>query len=161
MTATNENYTNLIDLSKKTALLSSISSLLEWDQETYMPTEADNFRAEQLKTLASLVHNSKTSPAFSSTLSQLIDIKSGKILAPDLTEGQNRSLRRWRRDYIKDTCLPLEFVEQMAGLTSLSLTTWRKAKKENSFNDMQPMLEKMVGMCRKKSRSSWLQRTPL
>jgi len=52
----------LCDLSRKTATLGSVGSLLSWDQETYMPPAAAAHRAEQQAMLASLVHERRTSP---------------------------------------------------------------------------------------------------
>jgi len=39
MHSTHSDYQHLHDLSRHTELLSSISQLLDWDQETYMPPD--------------------------------------------------------------------------------------------------------------------------
>jgi len=76
-----KEYQQLFDISYQSRLLTGISHILEWDQETYMPQGASEIRSEQLKTLAGLIHSGKTSRQFSSALSKLIDIPSGKVKA--------------------------------------------------------------------------------
>lgn len=149
--SSSEDYQVLHYLSRHAQLLSSVSHLLEWDQETYMPPDGDGVRSEQIKILAGLTHYEKTSNQFVEALDKLINIKSGKIVAEGLSEAQNAALKRWRRDYIKESSLPKEFVEEFAQLTSQSLSVWRKARKEQSFEQFAPFLDKIVTMCRKKA----------
>lgn len=149
--SSSEEYQVLHYLSRHAQLLSSVSHLLEWDQETYMPSDGDSVRCEQLKILAGITHYEKTGNQFTEALEKLIDIKSGKIIAGGLSDPQNAALKRWRRDYIKESSLPKEFVEEFAQLTSQSLSVWRKARKEQSFEQFAPFLDKIVTMCRKKA----------
>lgn len=146
-----KNYAKLKTLSHYAKTLSGISSLLEWDHETYMPTGASSIRSEQLKVLAGLVHKEKTSKKFSNALSKLIDLKTGKILADDLSQEQQAALREWHRDYKRDVALPDEFVEEFAQLASQSQLIWRQAKNENKFRIFAPYLDKIVAMSRKKA----------
>jgi carboxypeptidase Taq len=146
-----EDYQIMHYLSRHAQLLSSTSQLLELDQETYMPPDADGIRCEQIKILAGLTHHEKTSSQYLEALEKLIDVKSGKIVAEGLSDAQNAALKRWRRDYIKESALPKEFVEEFAQLTSQSLAVWRKARKEQSFEQFAPFLDKIVTMCRKKA----------
>ena len=146
-----KNYAKLKTLSHYAKTLSGISSLLEWDHETYMPTGASSIWSEQLKVLAGLVHKEKTSKKFSNALSKLIDLKTGKILADDLSQEQQAALREWHRDYKRDVALPDEFVEEFAQLASQSQLIWRQAKNENKFRIFAPYLDKIVAMSRKKA----------
>lgn len=147
----NKDYENLKKISKKARVLSGVSSLLEWDQETYMPEGASEIRGEQLKTLAGIVHKEKTSPKFKKALSKLIDIETGTILNDQLSEPQKAALKVWRDDYRKDTALPAKFVENFAEITSKSILVWRNSKKTNSFLHFAPYLEKIVQMNKKKA----------
>lgn len=146
-----EDYRILHYLSRHAQLLTSVSHLLEWDQETYMPQDGDDVRCEQLKIVAGITHHEKTSPQYVEALEKLIDIKTGTVSAEGLTEPQIAALKKWRRDYLKESCLPKEFVEEFAQLTSQSVAVWRKARKEQSFEQFAPFLEKIVTMCRKKA----------
>lgn len=151
MSSSQENYAALKALSHYARTLSGISSLLEWDHETYMPTGASAIRSEQLKILAGLVHKEKTSKQYTDSLGKLIDLKTGKIIAADLAEAQQAALREWHRDYKRDVALPDDFVEEFAQLASQAQLVWRQAKNENQFHIFAPFLDKIVAMNRKKA----------
>lgn len=144
-------YQELHETSKRAKTLQGISSLLQWDQETYMPSNAATYRSDQLKLLAGLIHKEKTGKEFSSVLSKLIDIESGEILQNNLSPKQKAALKEWRREYLRDTALPSIFVEEFAKLCSQALYSWQHAKKEKDFKAFLPTLEKMIDMCRKKA----------
>jgi carboxypeptidase Taq len=151
MKTSKKDYQNLYELSKHTRTLQGIVSLLGWDQETYMPAGSAAIRAEQLKTMAGLIHREKTNRKFTNALSKLIDIPSGKIKAEDLSPLQIAAVREWRRDYVHDTALPSKFVEEFAKVTSQAIAAWRSAKKENAFQQFAPYLDRIIGLCRKKA----------
>lgn len=144
-------YSQLHELSKSTALLASIETLLDWDQETVMPKDAIHFRSLQIEMIASLVHKSKTSKSFAKLLNQLIDIETGEIQHSSLSLEQIAALREWRRDYIKANKLPNSFVKQFAKTISTACHAWKSAKHHNDFKEFAPHLEKVVSLCRKKA----------
>lgn len=151
MKGTDKDYQKICALSKHTRILQGISSLLDWDQETYMPSGSAGIRSEQFETLAGIIHREKTSKKFATALSRLIDIPSGTIKATGLSPQQNAALREWRRDYIQDTTLPAKFVEEFARITSQGVIAWRSAKKDNAFQQFAPYLDRIVQLCRKKA----------
>lgn len=146
-----QDYATLHQLSRHARTLTGIAHLLEWDQETYMPTGAADSRGEQLKTLAGLIHAEKTGKKFSNILSKLIDIPSGKVRVKTLTEPQTAAIREWRREYLKSKALPQRFVEEFTQHASQSILAWRSAKSKNSFKDFAPYLKKTVEMARKRA----------
>lgn len=146
-----KEYKNLHDLSRHTRILQGIASLLDWDQETYMPSGASAIRSEQLKVMAGLIHREKTSKEFAKALSKLINIKTGQVIAKTLPNPQVAALKEWRRDYLQDTSLPTKFVEDFAKLTSQSILAWKSAKDGNAFQKFAPYLDRIVTMCRKKA----------
>ncbi|CCB85689.1 MULTISPECIES: carboxypeptidase M32 [Parachlamydia] len=148
--ATN-NYKKLHEISRQTRILEGIDSLLHWDQETYMPEDAAAIRAEQQKIMAGLVHKGRIAKPFVNALAKLIDIKTGKVLVKGLGSAKNAALKVWRREYLKETALPTQFVEDFAKLTSQSVLVWRSARQENSFRRFAPYLEKIIQMNRKKA----------
>lgn len=151
MKNSHKHYEKLHSISRTSRILAGISNLLDWDQETHMPPAAYNIRSEQMKILAGLIHKSRTSSAFSKALSNLINLKNGRILAKNLNKSQEAALRVWRRDYLKETCLPSKFVEEFAQLTSQAINAWREAKSKNSFSLFAPLLEKIITANRKKA----------
>lgn len=146
-----KNYEKLHEISRYSRILSGISSLLDWDQETFMPPAAIEIRAAQLKVLARLIHTSKTNAHFAKVLSKLIDIKSGKLKANNLPIPQKAALKVWRSDYLKESCLPLSFVEEFAELSCQATVVWRLAKEQDTFHTFAPYLDKIVYMNRKKA----------
>lgn len=145
------DYKKIVEFSRTSSILNSISNILEWDQETYMPQEAIAIRSLQLEAMATIVHKSKTSPRFAKALSRLIDLNSGSFTDPTLTSHQKAALRQWRRDYLKAACLPAPFVKKFAKTTSNAIHAWAQAKEKNRFQDFVPHLEKIVALCRKKA----------
>ncbi len=151
MTTTQKNYQELHEISRNNSILNGVISLLNWDQEICMPPGAAAHRGEQLKVMAGITHREKTSPKFSQALNKLIDLKTGKILATDLSLEQQAALKEWLRDYKQDTALPAEFVEELAQLQSQAINAWRCAKKENAFQQFAPFLDRIVDMNKKKA----------
>lgn len=146
-----KDYQALFELSKKVRLLDSVSYLLEWDQETYMPPKGSSVRAEQLELMASLSHQERTSKKFEQALTKLIDLDSGKVKEEALSIPQKAALREWRRDFIKASSLPNAFVREFAKLSAESMTVWAQARKENKFSDFAPHLARIIEMSRKKA----------
>jgi carboxypeptidase Taq len=151
MTQTEKDYNTLFSLSKKIRLYDSISYLLEWDQETYMPKKGKEIRAEQLALMASLSHQERTSKNYEQTLKKLIDLDSGEILDKNLPTHLQASIREWRRDFLKATSLPNVFVQEFARLASESTAAWAEARKQNRFSDFAPYLEKIIEQSRIKA----------
>jgi carboxypeptidase Taq len=151
MLQSERSYQNLLKLSQQARILTGISHLLDWDQETYMPPGAATIRGLQLATLAGLIHEQKTGKKFKTALAKLIDIPTGKILERDLSGEQQAALKQWRRDFVQEQALPKKFVADFAQLSSQSILAWREAKQSNSFLKFAPFLEKLIMMSRKKA----------
>lgn len=151
MTASMKNYQKLHEISRHTRLLTGVSSLLGWDQETYMPSGAAGIRAEQLKSMAGLIHKEKTGRKFTTALGRLVDLKTGKIIDAHLSSEKKSALKEWYREYRRNTALPSKFVEDFTQLTSQAMLAWRSAKESNAFHQFAPYLDKIITMNRKKA----------
>lgn len=151
MKTAQKDFQKLHDISKYARILQGIVSILDWDQETYMPSGGSPIRSEQLKTMAGIIHREKTSRKFNNALSKLIDIPTGKIKAKDLSLLQLAAVKEWRRDYLHDTALPSKFVEEFAKVTSQAVIAWRQAKNQNAFQQFAPYLDKIISLNRKKA----------
>lgn len=151
MDAQQKQYDKLHAISRSARTLEGISSLLDWDHETYMPADATNIRGDQLKEMAGLIHQKKTSRQFVNALGKLIDIDSGHVIAQQLPDQKKAALREWRRDYMIAKALPKRFVGDFAKLTSQAISVWRYAKTNDAFKQFAPYLEKIVNMARRKA----------
>ena len=147
----NKHFDEMKKLSRNSATFDAISALLEWDQETHMPKESIDYRSEQVELIASLAHRSKTNTEYAKALSKLIDIESGQINDPTLTPREQAAAREWRRDYLKSSKLPTEFVEEFAKTTSKSMYVWSEAKKHSDFSTFSPHLKKIIELNKKKA----------
>ena len=138
-------YESLTAKSKEIALLNDTTSILGWDQETYMPPKAVAYRAEQLAHLSGLIHRQSTSSEYGDLIKQCED----NIERDGSVEAAN--VREWRRSYDRDTKLPSEFVEEFEKTRSLGMQAWQAARKDNDFEAFRPHLEKIIQFNREKA----------
>jgi len=146
-----QHYQQLTDYTTKLRLLESISALLEWDQETYMPQGGSHIRAKQLELIASMCHAQKTDPHYAQLLSVFIDLETGELLCDHLSQRQEVTLKLLYRDYRKQILLPNAFVKEFAKLSSEAQQVWAEARRSNQFSLFAPYLEKIVAMSRQKT----------
>lgn len=144
-------FTRLSEISTKIATLQSIHSLLEWDQETYMPEGAIQSRSDQLQLLSGILHKQKTSPSYKKALSDLIDLSTGEVKQKEASFEVKAAAREWRRQFLQDAKIPGSFVKSFTKCTSAALHAWAEAKKNNNFSLFAPHLEKIVSLSRKKA----------
>src|SRR6185436_11277698 len=107
-------YGLLVQRMKETGLVSSMSNLLSWDQETNMPAKALTFRAEQLAFLSGWEHRRFTAAEVGDWLSACEE----KAPSADSVPGAN--VREWRRRYDRQTKLPAELIEDLERARSLA-----------------------------------------
>lgn len=140
-------YPELLGLLRDAALLNSCSSVLGWDEQTYMPPAGAAHRAEQLALLAGLTHERATSPRIGDLLSELES--SGQLGAPDSSMSAN--VREARRAYDRATKLPKSLVEELSRTTTLSQHAWVNARKRSDFAEFLPWLERMIALKRQQA----------
>jgi carboxypeptidase Taq len=125
--------------------LSRAAALLEWDQETYMPTGGVVARSEQLSTLLGLAHEKFTSDEVGRLLSELEDETSGRPFDSD----EVSLVRVTRRDFDQERKLPSELVTEVARAGSTARPVWEKARREENFRLFAPAMEKNVELNRR------------
>ena len=124
--------------------LNRASSLLGWDQQTYMPRGGAQARGYQLGTLNSLAHELFTSDQVGELLETLEDYR--QELDPDSDDA--RLLQVTRREYEKKTRVPSDYVEEFTRVTSNAHGAWEEARANDDFPHFQPHLEKIVELRR-------------
>lgn len=143
-------YDLLLQRSREVANYNSTSSVLAWDQETYMPEKASAYRAEQLALLAGLTHKLGTGAEVGNWLKACEDAM--PPCADDHeSDLRNANVREWRRDYDRATKLPQRLVEDMAKTTSLAREHWAKARAASDFSAFAPWLEKILSLVREQA----------
>ncbi|MCK4814059.1 MAG: carboxypeptidase M32, partial [Candidatus Marinimicrobia bacterium] len=132
----------LLDIQK----LESTASVLQWDQETYMPEGGGAFRAEQLAFLSLLTHQMATGDKIKDELSRHIDYKTGNFVNITMNDKEKRLVYLAWKDLKKLSNLPGHFVEEMSKHVSKSQQAWIKARKNDDFPSFAPYLEKMISL---------------
>jgi carboxypeptidase Taq len=140
-------YEELIRRSKEQALLASCSSLLGWDEQTYMPRGGADHRGNQMALLAGLHHEKATDPRIGTLLGTL----EGSELATDPESPAAVNLREIRRGYDRQTKLPRALVEELARTTSLAQQEWVAARQKSDFARFRPWLERVVHLKRREA----------
>ncbi len=144
-------YEQLSELSKEIVTWSSISFLLEWDQETYMPKEAIEFRSSQNSLAMSHAHKLKISSKFKKLLESLIDLETAEIKDSSLSDPKKAAVKAWRHDYLTASKIPSTFVKKWVTTTTQASSAWSKAKKSNHFKTFAPHLDKIIRFNQKKA----------
>ena len=115
--------------------LRGASSVLSWDQATYMPKESSVARGRQLALLRRLAHERFVDPA----LGKLLDDAESR--AKELSDDDAGLIRVLRRDYDKAIRVPAEYVARANAHWSRSYDAWTRARSANDFAAMIPFLK--------------------
>ena len=142
MKSTNQKYAAFKTHAQKIADLGYAGAVLSWDQQTYMPKNGANFRAQQMATLQTMGHE------------LIVDEKFGKILEEltqdeALTEEEKVNVRLSFKDYSRKKKYPHEFVEEYAQVCSGAFGSWHEARSQNQFSLYEPTLKKIVELKRR------------
>jgi len=140
-------YSELCKLMRDAAHLNSVASLLNWDQETYMPHGGSEGRAEQSSLMAGIVHERRTSPKVGELIANCE--ADDTLMKPGSEPAAN--MREMRRDYDRATKLPGELVEELAKVGSLAQDVWKEARAKDDFAKFAPWLERMFELSRRKA----------
>ena len=147
MPAPNAAYDHLRRHAKETALLRAIDGLLSWDQQTYMPAGASDYRVEQMSYLAGMVHARQTDPRVGEWLAEL----AGSELAGDTQSDSGATIRELSRAFEKKKKLPQTLVEELARATAQGQMIWIEARKNDDFSHFEPVLTKIYELKRQEA----------
>src|SRR5262245_32308623 len=141
-------YDELVRRSREQHLLASCSSLLGWDEQTYMPRGGAEHRGEQLALLAGLHHERATDPKAGELLAE---VEGSDVVAdPDAPEAAN--VREMRRSFDRLTKIPRSLVEELARATSRGHQEWVAARHDADFARLRPELETIFTLKRDEAR---------
>ena len=122
-------------------------AVLQWDQETYMPSKSNEARARQVATLSEISHQLFTDDGLKTLLHELDKIN-------DLQEDEKKNISLSLYDYEQQTKIPGEFVRKLSEVTSRSFQSWVEARKAGDFKIFEPFLAEMVDL--KKQEANYL-----
>lgn len=139
-------YEELTSKLVQISLLRSCGSVLEWDEQTMMPQNGAEHRANQSSLLAGMVHERSTDPRVGDLLNELE--QSGEF-SEERPESAN--IREARRQFDRATKLPRNLVEEISRVSTLAQHAWVEARKQSDFSHFQPWLEKTVSLKREEA----------
>src|SRR6187402_2579631 len=121
----------------ETSYFASASALLQWDQQTGMPPDGENFRADQLAHFSSLIHERTTSPEYG----EMVESLAASDLAKDKYSDEGSTIRVLKREYDRERKIPASLVAEMTRVESLAQQAWVACRKANDFKTFAPHLE--------------------
>lgn len=122
--------------------LNAVSSLLGWDQQTYMPPGGAEGRGYQSGTIDKIAHEKFTSPEVGKLLEDLL-LETAKL---DPDSDDVRLVKVTHREYEKQVKVPPSMVVEFAQVTTMAQQVWQEARAENNFAKFQPWLEKILDL---------------
>ncbi len=135
-------YEKLAERAREIALLDNTSNVLQWDQETYLPKHAADYRGQQLAWLTGHSHRLFIAPEVGDWLNEAADhgYESSSIELANIT--------RWQRRHERATRVPVAFVETLEREKSRGHVTWVEARQKNDFSIFQPSLTRLLAHSR-------------
>jgi carboxypeptidase Taq len=147
MSKTQEQYSELMELVRKQSLLSSVGSVLGWDEQVNLPAGGAEHRGEQLALISGMTHDLATDPRIGELLSELESASDlGEETSPEFV-----NVREARRHFDRAAKMPKAIVEELSRTGTLALQAWVKARQDKDFSEFQPWLEKMLNLKREEA----------
>ena len=123
--------------------VNAAASMLNWDQETYMPHGSSEVRAEQISTLSTLSHQMLTND----TAKKLVEnLKS----TPELL-SQDPLMRLFVEDHEKAVKLPEDLVKRVSKAQALGQDIWKDARSKSDFSLFAPILDELLTLKREEA----------
>lgn len=132
-----------VEQSREIYDLQRVASLLSWDQSAYLPEKAAEGRGRQLALMDRLAHERFTASSFGDLVARLVE-KVDEIEDPLLVDA----LRVTHRDYQSTARVSADFVSRRGAHVAKIYTAWTKARANNDFAAVAPLLEKSLEMSR-------------
>lgn len=125
---------------RRANLVSTTMAMMEWDQHTYMPALAGDFRSDQVTWLSEELHRLQTNTQYGEWLETL----QNSDFAKETSSAHAANIRGLLRDYKKNVQLPERLVSALARATSRGQQVWVEARSKNDFGMFLPLLDEIV-----------------
>jgi carboxypeptidase Taq len=117
-------------------------AVLRWDAATYMPQGGAPARGRQSALLRRLAHERFVAPELGRAIDRL------EPHADKLTAADASLIRVVRRDYERAVKVPADYVARASAHGSASYDAWTRARPDNDFAAMVPLLERTLDLSR-------------
>ncbi|MEM6701257.1 MAG: carboxypeptidase M32 [Acidobacteriota bacterium] len=126
--------------------LQSVTNLLHWDQETYLPGSGQDSRTQQLSVMAGLLHEQITGHALRDIVSEILDDDG---VSPDLeihAAFADREISRTLK-------VPKELAQRVASRAPAATAAWMRAREEADFSLFESSLSEILELKREVARA--------
>ncbi|MFD2257442.1 carboxypeptidase M32 [Luteolibacter algae] len=130
---------------RQISLINTTGSILSWDQETYLPSGAADYRAQQLSYLAAHAHELATSAEYLAALDEAESRDTGG------NPVHSANLRELRRESDRSIKIPTDLVARESSAQSSAHHAWIKARKEADFSIFAPHLQELLEFATEKA----------
>ena len=120
------------------------TAVLQWDQETYLPTRGAAIRGQQIATLSEIAHRFFTDEQFGKLLQD-------SLSSDGLSSEHKRNVELTWEDYTKQKKFSSAFVRELSETVSRCFHSWMAARKENDFSIFAGELSRLVQLKRKEA----------
>lgn len=141
------DYQRLLSISERLALLSSVSELLEWDQQAVLPVSASQVRARQSALIAGIRHELLVSNEVRDLLGKVSESSAIRDFGPS-AEAEMRVLTR---EYERQRRVPSHLIQELQSTISLARGPWTEARKYGRLESFVPWLKKLVALCQERA----------
>lgn len=135
-------FDKVVAHARETSLLQSTMALLEWDERTGLPNHAGNYRAEQITLLSGMIHRRRTDVEWGDQLQRLCESE----LVSESSTPRAATILRLKKDFDRNTRLPVELVEAISKATVLGQQTWEKARAADDWSQFEPYMANIFSL---------------
>jgi len=121
--------------------LTAAVTIMDWDQQTYMPRGGAEARAQHLGILSRMAHETLTDDATLAALNSSVAD----------SEDDAAMLRVVKRNLDLATKLPSSLVEEKTRLSAIAHELWVEARAKNDFKNFAPTLAKMFDIAKQEA----------
>jgi carboxypeptidase Taq len=121
------------------------ASLLEWDEQVYMPQGGAPVHGEMVATIRKTAHEKLTSDE----VGQLLERLEPTLPQLDRDSDEHRTIAVTARDYHKAKQVPADFVAEQAQAVSAAQHAWIEARSRSDYPHFRPHLEKLIDLKRR------------
>jgi carboxypeptidase Taq len=138
------SYRKLLEKIRDITVLGTTQSVIHWDMETMMPSNAVEQRSLQLELLSRIGHQMSTSSEIGKFLQQIQTASEYS----EWGEVERRNVYLINKNYLEQISLPEKLVAEMAKQETITVNTWKRAKAKKDYGLVKVELKKLFELSR-------------
>ncbi|AYD48628.1 carboxypeptidase M32 [Arachidicoccus soli] len=130
-------YQKYLATSHQIADIRYATAVLEWDQETYLPSKGAAARSRQLATLSEMAHKLSTEKVYGDIIEELL--ATGRLTGKELI-----NVELSKENFDRQKKIPSKFVRELSESISGAYHLWIEARRKNDYDIFEPALNRLV-----------------